>query len=496
MRRARRAVLLPFLIGALALVGERAEAAGICLEHLLERFPLPVALPLGCELVDCCPGCPADAPLDLRVRLRGEGVAEATLRLRGPGAGKEGVRTLRVGETRLEDVAPARAEDPPPEAALEVRLEPDAPKRWREAAKGAPPGAALARGSLAVEQLLEGVVVNERRLEWAIFSCDDDAGPCDRIVQPVNRGSDASVLLLDARREAGAEGCSDDEVERSVQSEALENVLEPDGCRSELGVFSEGDAAFFREELEDWSDACGDEVEAKLEPPVSAPMNVWLGVSPLGPAFGWGELDPKDVVDQDVETALAIYDGNKTGISFEPKVVKVEGEDWEKVYEVLEETPLLELFLEAVVEEDPYYPACALPQRLEEIGFYVPGELNVYYLPIPFTGLICEDDRNAIFMGMAKKPTTLAHELGHALSLLGGGAGHTNGIAGFDETNVMWVKEPTPRDHFSLGQAFRQNLATSSILHQNGLRGPPKRSCPPDEESPACPRLGLDWIRP
>jgi hypothetical protein len=51
------------------------------------------------------------------------------------------------------------------------------------------------------------------------------------------------------------------------------------------------------------------------------------------------------------------------------------------------------------------------------------------------------------------------------------------------------------REHFSLGQAFRQNVNCASTINANGVRSGPVRSCAEGVASP-CPELSYDWARP
>jgi len=73
-------------------------------------------------------------------------------------------------------------------------------------------------------------------------------------------------------------------------------------------------------------------------------------------------------------------------------------------------------------------------------------------------------------------PTTLAHELGHLLGMVGG-VEHTHDydvqLEGFDLSNVMASylddQGSAERSHLSLGQAFRMNWDANSFLVQRVL---------------------------
>jgi hypothetical protein len=227
-----------------------------------------------------------------------------------------------------------------------------------------------------------------------------------------------------------------------------------------------------------------------LDPILVAPVTFFLAVPDLFAQLSWGKS--VDVVaTEDFANASQIYDENKTGISFSLDMRKLTST------QLVEVAGLLPGVLLGAIQYgfDPLTFVCGATKDLEDHGYYIPDRLNVYYLPVPGGGLICPDNRNIMFIAAGKKPATVAHELSHAFSLLGTW-GHTNGVDGFDNHNVMWVRESAVRAHFSLGQAFRQNLEKASKLNENQVRLGPERVCPLDFESDECPYLGLDWPRP
>ena len=71
---------------------------------------------------------------------------------------------------------------------------------------------------------------------------------------------------------------------------------------------------------------------------------------------------------------------------------------------------------------------------------------------------------------------------------------HTNGVAGFGNNNIMWGGGPGTRNHFSVGQSFRINTDTTSMLNANGNRAGPTRTCAPNTNSTTCPVLSLDSL--
>lgn len=98
--------------------------------------------------------------------------------------------------------------------------------------------------------------------------------------------------------------------------------------------------------------------------------------------------------------------------------------------------------------------------------------------------------------------STLAHEIGHVLSLSVGyvsGNGHVNGLPdpGFDHANLMWDSDQhqfsRPRNHLTLGQVYRMNAHPESwINHLLPTSEMFSRPCQISYEAGACPALVAD----
>lgn len=482
--RPLRAVLACCLLAG-PIAAAAAPARPICLADLPGRMQREVRIPIGCEAIDCCPGCPA-GPISWRVRAEGAVVEAVELTL--PGA--DPLR-LPPGERVLDTGVRARAGERAPLARLRVALDAAVLADWQHASHGGALGAPLGTLSLSIEQLLGPFVVNRHETALTVVGCGAGATTtCDQITQTGKAGTDASVILLDSRRQPGDGVCSDDELMRAAGTAQVGNLLDEAGCPAEVAILSGGNAMAFEKDLTNWTDACGDTLAVELKPIRVAPATFFFVTSDDAALAEWG-LPMATVAQADLDLANEIYDANKTGISLAmtPRPLTL--------LEKLELLPLLAKVVEALaLGFDPLQFACSLPASLESKGLYVKDRLNVYYLPVPGTGMICPDDRNVVFMAMNKKPETLAHEYGHSLSLLGDPGGHTNGLPGFDSSNVMWVRDNDVRDHFSLGQAFRQNVDSSSMLNVNGVRQEDTRSCPLDADTDSCLPLAFDWVRP
>jgi len=126
-------------------------------------------------------------------------------------------------------------------------------------------------------------------------------------------------------------------------------------------------------------------------------------------------------------------------------------------------------------------------------ALYDPAAINVYYVSVidqsnVYMGYDCYEwpmvfggasaiAENVIYISIYNRaPTTLTHELGHALALRDN-VGHTNGIAGFTTLNLMlsgisWGQQAA-QHHFSLGQGYRMSLDRLSWLNHPRPNGGP-----------------------
>jgi hypothetical protein len=468
------------LAAALALCAFGAtSAAGAGVPVCLPDFPDLVAkefqIPLGCDLVDCCVDCPA-GPLDLHVAISGELLAGAELRLPGE---RDVPLDLAPGDFIYEGVIDRDQSGPAPLAGIRLRVD------EKQLERASPEAVA----SLEVALKAGTTIVSLQAWSWKLAGCEEFE-PCDRIKLLDNTDGDRSVTLLDGRR--GSE-CVDDEIGRAKAERVVGNMLpSTSDCESEVAVFSSENAMSIQENVSVWTDACGDVLPVDLEPTLSADTTFVLAVPEWLAKLEWGHT-AEWVAKLDLTYANSIYDDNKTGISFGMDKVELD------FFDRLELVFLLPgALLEALVVGglDFNAVACAIPSQFEDKGFYIPGRLNVYYVGLPFAGMTCMDERSIMFIGLWKKPATLAHEFGHSLSLLGDG-GHTNELEeDFESKNVMWSGGSEIRHHLSLGQAFRQNLEHISTLNTNAVRTDVERACPMIGEPSGCPPLAHDWARP
>src|SRR5437867_13148665 len=84
-------LLLLLLLGVPDAVGQKVP--GFCIQDLV-RGPIFPPHPIGCEVIDCCPGCPARGTLACVIDPRGDAVVAMTLEFEG--LSREMARSLRI----------------------------------------------------------------------------------------------------------------------------------------------------------------------------------------------------------------------------------------------------------------------------------------------------------------------------------------------------------------------------------------------------------------
>ena len=142
---------------------------------------------------------------------------------------------------------------------------------------------------------------------------------------------------------------------------------------------------------------------------------------------------------------------------------------------------------------------CARQSALENDIGKETGIINIYYVDRvgwgstslgAGTGWSCKNDAGSdnggdfVAMGSSTGDELLAHELGHSFALE-----HTNGMSGYDATNVMHNASNT-REFFTEGQTFRAHILPGSAINDaniyNARPGKTTRDCRRDAASDIC----------
>lgn len=446
----------------------------ICPKDILVVEPRLTPVIVGCEVVDCCPGCPGPVLIDWHIRFRGRPIEAMLLRFENlpPAAArklklegnarwlKENILQLGEGETRITGFAleantplpaafPQVALDSTAIAKLEIAMLQDSLRQTEDAG----------RVQLDIEQFSGAVVVNEYALTYLLTPCPDvSIGLNDRIDLDNNIGADNAAVFVDGRRTA----CINDELRRGSNIIGVGNLRTRNTCNSEVAVFSDDNAMELVTPVTIWTNAVGDLLRVNLAPLLRAPVTVRLLLPGARPRAAG-----------DIANANLLYNTNHAGVAFDAEIQNLSNNN---------------AAINLIGTNAGAMCAAAWRTAVQSSAFFTPGRLNVYYVNGAFTGLTCIANPNIIVIGTTANNQTLAQEIGHAFSL-----DHTNSVAGFGSNNVM-VGGGAGRNHFSEGQAFRMNVNAASMLNVNGVRTGPTRNCPDGTSSFNCFPLALDAV--
>ena len=481
----------------------------ICVADLLASatFEKRKLIPVGCELVDCCPGCPGSGPIEWRVAIDAKVLAGAELRF-------EGLSPRQLGQLRLEGSAkrrgnrivlgtgssrirglPFKAGGP---AAVGV-LRPLA--RKKPAADAVPAGRTVTQ-HLSVRQFLGQSLVSD--FDWTFFvrRCGPVVDPplFDKLkIEGIAAGDDV-VVMLDGRTQGQ---CSDgappgpEWIFRSTGETALPNLLAPaSGCNSEIAIFSKKHAMKWETGVA-WTNSPGDVHTVTLDPLIEVPVHIWV-------------LDDatKATAQQHIDRAEFLYRENMVGVRLVPTI--------RKLSDVSTESNAFQTVSDGI--NNAGNTCLAGIDVIKTKPFYTAKTLNVYYVDKMFTGKNCAikatppscptnpssfdaGDANITFVGIKANPTTVAHEIGHAFGLRPAACdGHTEGVATIAKDNLMCTGTTCNSDRttFTPGQVFRMNTHGDfwggTMLIPNNIPGRTPRACAPNAvETNLCPALDLQW---
>jgi len=229
--------------------------------------------------------------------------------------------------------------------------------------------------------------------------------------------------------------------------------------------------------------------------PLELTLPIWIAST---------DPDAAAVIADDLDRAQRVFSRHRTGLTLHGEI----GPAGSSGSYLLDAVP-------------PDYACPQLADHLQNLGVPKPAEveksLRVVYVdeilvsnasdaslsPSVWAGYACPWDADAgIVVLVALKTeahTTLTHELGHVLGLLAPDFGHTDNVAHFSHSNIMWHTDEdestAPRSGFTLGQVFRMNLDGSSWLSRAGLAPQrPTRACGPSDVSTSCPPLHREIV--
>ena len=450
----------------------------LCIEDFRFIDFEPPPIPVGCEVIDCCPGCPGPEMFDWRIHIAGDLIESVNLEflnlpdeaakavtvkgdIKRPGAN---VFQMKAKETWIRGL-PGSVEGRLPVAFPKVTFNNAKIKEITNGKQDFDGDEA----SVVIQQMLGPVVVNEFRLVYLYRRCwDIDIRPLtDLIDLDNNTADDRAIVMLTGRRAAGCIG-NEREFDNTSDRIGIGNMLSNSGCTTESVVFSDDNAMEIVSPTTVWTDSLGDELKVNLDPMAVMPVNIVLARAGANAA-----------ATNDMNNTILLYNTNNAGIDFNATTQDVSGSAADV----------------NTVTNNARCSAANLAD-LQGSALYNANALNVYYINGAFTAANCVNDRLVVFVGNNANAASLAHEFGHSFSLFGGTAtgGHTNNLAAFGNDNIMWGGGPANRDNFSVGQVFRFNIDNDSSLNTTGVRNGLTRDCPALTTNINCPGLALDSL--
>jgi hypothetical protein len=293
----------------------------------------------------------------------------------------------------------------------------------------------------------------------------------DQIALQNNISNDNAVVLLDGKQPSG---CVNDGAYRGSTAVDVDNVLPSNGCSSEVTVMSNDHALEIVSPVSLWTEAAGDQLTVDLKDPLLLPLRIWS-------VHGDHRL-VQQKAEADLAWANVAFGDSHAGIIFPAE------------------------FTDKTGDADPAksYAYCNLHMDIiQDIG-YEPGKLNVYYVDRVLetsptsVGAWCGTFGvgGIVLMENTAPISTLAHELGHALSLEHVDAVDldADGNPDFEMwTNVMSMGSDSGITlTFTEGQAFRVNVNELSFLNAIGVRSGVTRNCAEGDYNRMCPAVTLD----
>ena len=365
----------------------------------------------GCEIEGCCPGCQGEGSVDWSIHIQGSGEERFLLVFEGLTPEKRAALELdktmrwlqnsdtlliRAGRSVLKGFDRTYDDQDYPTARLYINAD---SSNYRGE-----------RFVFSIEQKIAAYTVQQFDVDIALMDCPDEpTTPSDEIFLSNNTYNNRSLVVVDGYRSLFSQSFYNDERYRLSRKKEVVNLSSPENEEefwSDLFVLSRGDGMAM--EKVNWT-AARDVKIVNLPKMVRLPVTIWTM-----------EEDFHKEAENDAIWANTHYDRNCTGIEFEYHINDLS---------------------DNMLAQDIIKPTCTNGGCSENVGLfwcnaahesgfkndnhYQSNAVNVYYVAGGLTGVTCAPneigfpDYNVIFIGATgSSPSTLAHELGHALGLL------------------------------------------------------------------------------
>jgi hypothetical protein len=451
--------------------------------------------PVGCELVDCCPGCPKSfvtlkftlTSPDMQIVLtpeNAENMQSYSLHTSGNiTLCNNGSLIIKPGESSISGLPPDKALSYSINYCFSKKSLKKQAKRLIAAQKNKLIDEV--ESSFSIRKYYAEKKIGDKLIEAKFricnFSLPDPPKLTDKIELKNKTGVEISNFLVDAKSLGGT--CLNDQKQWGTTSTLYNNYLSNGVCATETIVFSKENAVAV--ESHTWTDSRGDVQTITLDPVLELRPVVWINSS--NPLILQQTQD--EISNNEKYFSISSYGGIK--INPEYRIIPDDQQQ------------SLETF------------SCETIDRFITSGNYMPNRLNIYYthrvLSKPVGGMVDYVNGRSCFLTdnpeviaiaiVMNNAQTVSHEIGHAVSL-----GHTNSVSGsfpadeqvnLESDNVMFagaLGSPIYGRFFTEGQYFRMHVNESSIINRLNLRvGKPVRNCPDINTDSSCISLGIKF---
>lgn len=489
------------LVLAICLISAAVSAQfqrSFCIEDLIIfEEPEFLPIPIGCEVIDCCAGCPGPGLIDVEISFVSNAIDEIAIAEPGNDIQADGNNNKLIknkGTYKFQTKASTERNL----QELKIGLNHDKAKLKKILAAAEKDGGDNLFIQMQAQQFLEGRLISTIIIDIILLPCwifGPDGGTVDKINLENNTSNDDAVILLDSRTNGG---CQDDLSFITANEVAVGNNLSNSSCNSEVLVFSDDNAISFTPNNTVWTNPAGDEMIIELEDRIQATTVVWI-------------VDPSATIRANLlaraQTELAAADGffniNHGGIDLATNVT------FNQVANTATSNTITNALFAACTA------GCAITPIVSNPAINTAGAINVYYINgnIPCGRAFACRNLNLIAVDPFSQPATLAHEYGHIFSLGhvhsdGSNAGfeidvtgdgvndgvdfNLDGVLDFGNNNIMFGGA-TGRTIFTEAQCMRMSIDNNSGLNTLNFRTGATRPCAASTISNTCPWLATDF---
>ena len=433
-------------------------------EYHLEKIPI------GCEVIDCCPGCPGPGFVEqfkVIYELKGTDIGFVELQIENYKGLKYENADVESGSVQLKQKSNVfsgidpLAKKPMVIAPVFKLSKPDIKKlesKWKQDLANSPDREIQERYTLVVRQVLRDITIRVTEYNFYLRWCFPRPTN-DKIRLLSNDSNDVSLIVNDGKR-SGLATCLDDQLLNSTGTVSTgHNMINKGTCNEEIIVFSLDDAMGMNE-APNWTATNGETRNVTLGAPYVMTLNIYI----MNGTFN----NTRTRAQNDVARANQLYNSSRCGIQFVANYIDATTDP--------QTAGLMNV-------------GCGSSANFRtDIGFTA-NTLNIYYNGDPAArGWECGNPpTNIILIASYATNETLAHEIGHALTLVHTNNLNNDGLAGddFPATNVMWGGGVN-RNSFTEGQCFRCNIRANSSLIAYGVSAVTTRNCSDTDRTGRC----------